>query len=84
MQWLASFYEGMRKQAGGRDVSLPPFEAFWAANDYVRFPVPEENRHWVRFADYREDPLMNPLGTPSGKIEIYSATIAAMQYDDCP
>ena len=32
---------------------------------------------------FREDPLLNPLGTPSGKFEIYSKNIEKMGYDDC-
>lgn len=46
--------------------------------------MPEANKQWVRFADYRDNPLLNPLGTPSGKIEIYSDAIAKMHYEDCP
>ena len=65
-------------------VALPPFDMFWQSNNYVRFPVPEANKQWVRFADYRDNPLLNPLGTPSGKIEIYSDAIAKMHYEDCP
>lgn len=84
LQWLASLYEPMRQQAAARGVELPPFDKFWQANNYIAFPLDEPARDWVRFADFREDPLLNPLGTPSGKIEIYSATVAAMQYDDCP
>lgn len=67
-----------------RAVALPPFDMFWQSNNYVRFPVPEANTQWVRFADYRDNPLLNPLGTPSGKIEIYSDAIAKMHYADCP
>lgn len=84
MQWLAGMYDAMAKQAAVNKVTLPPFDVFWQSNNYVQFPIPDANRHWVRFADYREDPLLNPLGTPSGKIEIYSETVAAMGYDDCP
>ena len=34
--------------------------------------------------DFRNDPIKNPLSTPSGKIEIYSKTVADFGYDDCP
>ncbi|TCV93046.1 trimethylamine-N-oxide reductase TorA [Biostraticola tofi] len=84
LEWLEAMYEAMRRQAAIADVALPPFPLFWSSNNYVRFPLAETDQQWVRFADYREDPLMNPLGTPSGKIEITSETIAAMGYDDSP
>ena len=32
----------------------------------------------VAFADFRRDPAQNPLRTPSGKIEIFSATLHAL------
>ena len=83
MLWLKTMYDGMKQQARNAGVALPPFDMFWQSDSYIRFPVPPENKRWVRFADYREDPLLNPLGTPSGKIEIYSKTIASMRYDDC-
>ena len=35
-------------------------------------------------ADFRQDPEANPLATPSGRIEIFSETIAGFEYDDCP
>ncbi|WP_435926860.1 trimethylamine-N-oxide reductase TorA [Dryocola sp. BD613] len=84
MQWLKGMYDEMKNQARNARVALPPFDMFWASNNYIRFPVPEANRQWVRFADFRENPLLNPLGTPSGKIEIYSETVAKMGYADCP
>ena len=39
---------------------------------------------YVRFSDFRKDPIAHPLGTPSGKIEIYSLAIEKFNYDDCP
>jgi trimethylamine-N-oxide reductase (cytochrome c) len=46
--------------------------------------VPEAAKHFVRYAAFRDDPVLNPLGTPSGLTEITSGTIAKMHYDDCP
>lgn len=82
-RWLKTMYDNMKEQARAARVALPPFDMFWASNNYVRFPIPEENKQWVRFADFRENPLLNPLGTPTGKIEIYSDTVAKMNYADC-
>lgn len=83
MQWLKSLYDNMKGQARNAGIPLPPFDQFWQSNNYIRFPVPVENEQWVRFADFRADPLLNPLGTPSGKIEIFSQTVAQMNYEDC-
>ena len=38
----------------------------------------------MAFADFRRDPLSHPLVTPSGRIELFSETIAGFGYDDCP
>ncbi|WP_219349767.1 molybdopterin-dependent oxidoreductase [Psychromonas sp. CD1] len=83
MQWLKSMYDAMAKQARQNRIPLPPFEMLWKANDYIKFPIPEANQKWTRHADFRENPLLNPLGTPSGRIEIYSETIKKMNYKDC-
>ncbi|MBM7345554.1 trimethylamine-N-oxide reductase TorA [Pantoea coffeiphila] len=84
MLWLKTMYDNMKTQARNAGVPLPPFDQFWQSNNYIRFPVPEENKNWIRFADFRADPLLNPLGTPSGRIEIFSRSVAKMNYDDCP
>lgn len=42
-----------------------------------------EGKPWVRHADFREDPELHALGTPSGFIEIFSNKIAGFGYDDC-
>ena len=39
---------------------------------------------YVLFAAFRADPAAHPLHTPSGKIELFSHTIAAFNYADCP
>ena len=84
MQWLEEFYNVALKQAQSQNLTFPAsFEEFWKANKVINFEVPYENTEFVRFKDFRDDPILNPLGTPSGKIEIYSTTIEKMQYDDC-
>ena len=44
-------------------------------------PPPDEPP--VMLKGFREDPQSNRLPTPSGKIEIFSETIASFGYDDC-
>ena len=39
-------------------------------------------RDWL--ANFREDPVHFPLATPSGKLELYSETVASFDYPDCP
>ena len=46
-------------------------------------PTPPRHRA-LDFAALRADPAAAPLPTPSGRIEIASATIAGFGYDDCP
>ncbi len=60
-----------------------PFEQFWEAG-MAPIKVPEAAHKWVRHADFRADPVKNPLHTPTGKIEMYSATIDKMQLSDMP
>lgn len=79
MQWVESLYEDCRKENAGKGFDMPPFAQFWEQG-YVLFP---EGKPWVRHADFREDPEVNALGTPSGFIEIYSRKIAGFGYRDC-
>ncbi|PAF41085.1 trimethylamine-N-oxide reductase TorA [Helicobacter sp. 11S03491-1] len=84
MMWIKGFYETALAQAKPQKISMPSFEEFWKKNQPITFEVPAENEEWVRYSDFRDDPILNPLGTPSGKIEIYSKEIEKMKYQDCP
>ncbi|WP_169785311.1 molybdopterin-dependent oxidoreductase [Campylobacter curvus] len=64
-------------------ISMPEFNEWWSKNEAIKFEATPESEEWVRFGEFVEDPILNPLGTPSGLIEIYSETIATMNYDDC-
>ncbi len=77
-EWLAHLYARWREKLGA---DVPDFAEFWAG-DGVRLPLPEYRD--TLFADFRADPDEHPLATPSGRIEIHSATIAGFGYPDCP
>jgi biotin/methionine sulfoxide reductase len=81
MGWLAHMYERAREAAWGRGYALPPFDEFWQDGIY-EFPVARGSG--VLFESFRRDPATHRLRTPSGKIEIFSQTIAQFRYDDCP
>lgn len=79
MQWIEHLYNECR-EANKAKYPMPDFATFWKEG-YVHFGEGEE---WTRHSDFRADPEINPLGTPSGLIEIFSRKIAAFNYDDCP
>ena len=84
VQWIEEFYTKAYDQGVKANIKMPNFREFWSKNQPITFEVPFENTQFVRYAEFREDPILNPLGTPSGKIEIYSKTIEKMNYEDCP
>ena len=84
MDWIRSFYEAARVEARGKGMEMPVFDSFWASDEALAFPVTDKGRGYIQHKDFLDDPLLNPLGTASGVIEIYSETIAQMNYDDCP
>lgn len=84
MDWLKGFYETAQKGGRAARVRMPNFGKFWEANELIEMKFNKKAAKFVRHADFREDPIMNPLGTPSGKIEIYSKTIEKFALEDCP
>ncbi|AZI44214.1 trimethylamine-N-oxide reductase TorA [Deinococcus psychrotolerans] len=82
-QWVEFLYNDAKKQADAQKIPMPPFDEF-SKKGYVEFAPEADAKNFVRFADFRKDPEANPLGTPSGKIEIYSQTIEGFHYASCP
>jgi biotin/methionine sulfoxide reductase len=80
-QWLEQIYEPTRRALAERGVNAPDFKEFWEDGELV-LPTREWDGGIVRA--FRRDPLSAPLPTPSGRIEIASATIAGFDYADCP
>ncbi len=79
--WLAHLYEPTRKGLADRGLPAPSFEEFWAAGE---LHLPQHADDGGILAAFRADPRANPLPTPSGRIEITSATVAGFGYADAP
>ncbi|MGB3352771.1 MAG: molybdopterin-dependent oxidoreductase [Mycobacterium sp.] len=75
-EWLAHLY---RTWSTSLDFDVPTFDDFWRTG---RLRLPTDDGLTL-LADFRSDPATHRLGTPSGLIEIFSATIDAFGYDDC-
>lgn len=81
MDWVRYLYSTTVERAAGSGVTLPDFETFWAGEQLNMEPQLPDTRFFLEA--FRDDPVENPLRTPSGKIEIFSETIATFDYDDC-
>jgi biotin/methionine sulfoxide reductase len=79
--WLQHLYGRWRQACAAQDIQVPDFETFWETG-YVEIPPPATD--YVQFAEFAADPAANPLNTPSGKVEIFSETIAGFGYAETP
>jgi biotin/methionine sulfoxide reductase len=75
MEFLRFIYERARVEG------WPAFDEFWERGI---LELPSTGKSYVLMQDFRRDPLAHPLATPSGRIELFSETIASFGYDDCP
>ena len=82
-EWIPQLYEQFRSGAAAQGIEVPDFDELKRLN-WVRLPIEAEGPNGKLFAPFREDPVGFPLGTPSGKIEIFSEKIDGFGYDDCP
>ncbi len=82
-EWMRHMYAEFRTDAQLIDVQVPEYDELVKRN-WVDLPLRGAEHSRTPFADFRSDPVASPLQTPSGKIEIYSATIAGFNYVDCP
>ena len=80
-EWLSELWEVTRTNGQAFGVTLPNWNEF-ITGDIIAIPDPSPNQ--VFLSEFRADPIANPLKTPSGKIELYSETIASFGLGDCP
>jgi biotin/methionine sulfoxide reductase len=77
--WLRKMYEDWRAAPGSPPA--PPFEEFWEAGGV---PLPQRPYDDPAFFEFRVDPDVFPLQTPSGRIELYSEALASFGLRDVP
>ncbi len=80
-QWLEHMWSRCKQTAAQQGVELPEWGEFTAVGRH-RIPDDDMRKPWM--SEFRADPDGKRLRTPSGKIEIYSETIASFDYSDCP
>lgn len=71
--WLRHLYAQMVENADRMGIDLPEFDSFWTAGR-VDISLPPDQPSLLK--DFRDDPEAR-LSTPSGKIEIWSETVAS-------
>ncbi|MFA0070520.1 molybdopterin-dependent oxidoreductase, partial [Vibrio breoganii] len=63
MEWLYQFYKAAQQGGRAARVAMPNFSKFWEDNQLIEMKWNDKNAKFVRYADFRENPIMNPLGT---------------------
>ncbi|MDC3173843.1 molybdopterin guanine dinucleotide-containing S/N-oxide reductase, partial [Candidatus Pelagibacter sp.] len=80
-EWQKWIYNQTYERATADNIDVPSYEKF---REERWFKIKDPTESTLMLKDFRKDPIKNPLSTPSGKIEIYSKTVADFGYDDCP
>jgi len=80
-EWLRHMYERTRVALADQGLEAPAFDTFWERGELILPQAPDDGGSLRAF---RNDPLGNPLPTPSGRIQISSGVIASFSYADCP
>ena len=80
-QWLEYLYEPTREGLAAKGLPAPSFAEFWEGEGFL---LPQQPDDGGKLRAFRDDPQGKPLSTPSGKLEVFSETIASFGEDDCP
>ena len=79
--WQRWIYGQTIARCADAGIEIPGYDQF-REQGWFKFEDPAEPI--IMLQAFRENPEANPLATPSGKIEIFSDTVAGFGYDDCP
>lgn len=80
-QWIRELWRRTQITGSESGAALPDWDDF-ISGDIVQIPDPSPDQ--VFLAKFRADPVANSLPTISGRIELFSETIAGFGLDDCP
>lgn len=80
-EWMRLAYGRWRAMAARRGLEVPDFDEFWERG---RLEMPGRVEDEALLGEFRADPEGKALRTPSGRIELFSETIASFGYEDCP
>ena len=81
MGWLRRLYGESAARAKAVGIDLPDFQRFWSEGLIQLAP---HDCPFTLLEAFRGDPQVHPLDTPSGRIELFSETIAGYGLEDCP
>lgn len=81
-EWVEHLFETTRRTLHDKGVEIPEFVEFTRLGRF-QMPVPSTTPPG-EFEAFAKDPDGAPLETPSGRVELYSETIAGFGYDDAP
>jgi biotin/methionine sulfoxide reductase len=80
-EWLPVLYERTAAALRDQGHDAPDFAEFWRRGE-LELPLSRHDNGPMRA--FRAAPETARLPTPSGRIELFSVTIAGFGYDDCP
>ena len=72
-QWIEHLYQQCATAHARKGIDFPEFAEFWSRG-FVE--IPEGGKPYIFMEDFRADPVRHPIKTASGKIELFSQTIA--------
>ncbi|CAH0313668.1 molybdopterin-dependent oxidoreductase [Roseomonas sp. CECT 9278] len=81
--WLRHLFEQWRQACARGGVETPDFDSFWDTG-WWEAEAPLRGEEYTQFAAFHAAPEDHPLDTPTGKVELFSETIASFGYADAP